>query len=157
LSGHTTCRSQPLGRRLKPKRMESAMDEQPTCGRGLAERSVLPEKLGRLVAALAEVLETHTNALDPADNHSRIEHGAYLLLVEEHRRIAAELAATAKRMAGYWNLPMGKHIPEAMSNPKALEAFERFVEIEGEVVSALQSALAQDREMLSQMGAAHGA
>ncbi|HEY8147998.1 MAG TPA: hypothetical protein VIK51_03650 [Vicinamibacteria bacterium] len=133
------------------------MDEQPTCGRGLAERSVLPEKLSRLTAALAEVLDIHTKALDPTDNYSKIEHAAYSRLVEEHRRIAAELAATAKRMAGYWNLPMGKHDQQAMSNPRAFEAFETFVEIEGELVAALQDSLRQDRKMLSQMGATHEA
>jgi hypothetical protein len=88
------------------KMMENTMDEQRTCGKGLAERSVLPEKLGRLIAALAEVLEVHTKALDLADGYSKVEHAAYSRLVEEHRKIAAELAATAERMAGYWNLPM---------------------------------------------------
>lgn len=129
------------------------MEEQRTCGKGLAERSALPEKLGRLVAALAEVLEVHTKALDLADSNAKAEHAAYSRLVEEHRKIAAELAATAKRMAGYWNLPMGKHDQPAMSHPRAFEAFETFVEREAELMAALQSSLVQDRQMLSEMGA----
>lgn len=136
------------------------MEDQPTCGRGLAERSVLPETLGRLTATLAEVLEVHTKALDPADGHSKVEHAAYSRLVEEHRRIAAELAATAKRMAGHRNLPMGKHDQPAMSSPRAFEAFEafeKFVEVEAELVAVLQRSLAQDRRMHSEMGAAHEA
>jgi hypothetical protein len=127
--------------------------EQPTCGKGLAERSVLPETLARLTAALAEVLEVHTKALDPADRNSRIEHDAYSRLVEQHRRIAAELAATAKRMAGYHNLRMGRHDERAMASPKAFEAFEEFVAIEGELLAVLQTSLAQDRTMLSEMSA----
>jgi hypothetical protein len=137
--------------------MPEEMEGQPTCGKGLAERSVLPEKLGRLMAALATVLEVHTKALDPEDSHSRIEHAAYSRLVEEHRKIATELAATAKRMAGHWNLPMGKHDPQAMSSPAAFEAFETFVEIEGEVAALFQSALPRDQQMLNEMAAAHEA
>jgi len=133
------------------------MEEQPTCGRGLAERSGLPEKLGRLTAALATVLEVHAKALDPAGSRSRIEQEAYARLGQEHRSIAAELAATAKRMAGYWNLPMGQHDPQAMSSPQAFEAFQTFVEIEGEVLGLLQGWLARDQQMLSEMGAAHQA
>ena len=135
--------------------MERTMEEEPTCGKGLAERSVLPEKLGRLMAALAEVLEVHAKALDLADSYSEIEHAAYSRLVQEHRSIAAELAAVAKRMAGNWNLPMGRHDPQAMSSPRAFEAFETFVEIEGEVAALLQSTLPRDRQMLSEMAAAH--
>jgi hypothetical protein len=137
--------------------MERTMEEQPTCGKGLAERSVLPEKLGRLMAALAEVLEVHTEALDLADSHSKIEHAAYSRLVQEHRSIAAELAAGAKRMAGHWNLPMGKHDARVMSSPRAFEAFETFVEIEEEVAALLQSTLPRDQRMLSEMGAPHEA
>ena len=136
---------------------ENTTDEQRTCGKGLAERSVLPETLGRLIAALAEVLEVHTKALDLTDGYSKAEHAAYSRLVEEHRRIAAELAATAKRMAGHRNLPMGRHDPQAMSHPRAYEAFETFVEIEKELMAALQNSLVQDRQMLSEMGAAQDA
>ena len=129
------------------------MAEQPTCGKGLAERSVLPETLGRLTAALAEVLEVHTKALDPADRNSKIELEEYSRVVEQHRRIAAELAATAKRMAGYRSLRMGRHDEQAMASPKAFEAFEKFVELEGELVAVLQGSLAEDRAMLSEMAA----
>jgi hypothetical protein len=118
---------------------------------------VLPQKLGRLTAALAEVLEVHAKALDPSDSYSKIEHAAYSQLVEEHRKIAAELTATAKRMADYWNLPMGRHDHQAMSSPRAFEAFETFVEVEGEIVALLQGSLARDRQMLSEMGAAREA
>jgi hypothetical protein len=38
------------------------MNESRTCGQGLAEQAVLPEKMGSLVAALAEVLEAHRRA-----------------------------------------------------------------------------------------------
>lgn len=129
------------------------MAEQQTCGEGLAERSVLPETLARLTAALAEVLEVHTKALDSSDRNSKIEHDAYSRLVEQHRRIAAELAATAKRMAGYRNLAMGRHDEQAMASATAFEAFEKFVEIEEELLAVLQSSLAQDRTVLSEMAA----
>jgi hypothetical protein len=50
-------------------------------------------------------------ALDLTDDHSREEHEAYRELARGHRKIAAELRATARRMAGYRDLPMGRHDP----------------------------------------------
>jgi hypothetical protein len=38
------------------------MEPQPTGGRGLAEHSALPAKLGEWTAAVAENLERHTEA-----------------------------------------------------------------------------------------------
>jgi hypothetical protein len=51
--------------------------EHSTCGQGLAENSVLPEKIGSLIAAMAKNLELHMNALDLTDPDSRAEYAAY--------------------------------------------------------------------------------
>jgi hypothetical protein len=80
-----------------------------TCGQGLAEHSKLPAKLAELLAALAENLELHQRALDLTDPNSRAEHIAYQKLEHAFRKIATELGAAAKAMAGYRDLPMGKH------------------------------------------------
>ena len=48
------------------------MKNEPTCGQGLAEHSVLPAKVGELIASLAEILEFHTKALDlPMGRHDQ--------------------------------------------------------------------------------------
>ena len=133
------------------------MEDQPTCGKGLAEHSVLPQKLGELTASVAEILELHTKALDRTDKNSETEHAAYLELAKEHRRIATQLATTATRMAGYRNLPMGRHDDKAMSSARALEVFETFVKLETELVALLQNRLELDRKMLIEMGRARGA
>jgi hypothetical protein len=127
------------------------MENQPTCGNGLAERSVLPAKLGELTGAAAENLEVHMRALDLNDERSRQEHDVYSALAKAHRRIAAELGETARQMAGYRDLPMGKHDPKAMSSPRVLESFERFVQLEQEFLTLLQMKLEQDRGMLHAM------
>ena len=36
--------------------------DQPTCGKGLAENSILPAKLSELIAAMVENLEAHMKA-----------------------------------------------------------------------------------------------
>jgi hypothetical protein len=128
------------------------MEEEPTCGKGLAENSVLPAKLGDLTAALAEVLEVHTKALDRSDENSRQERDVYLDLVKQHREIAARLQATARQMAGYRDLPMGRHDEAAMSGPEPLAVFERFVKLEQELLALLQSRVEQHRQMLGEMG-----
>lgn len=132
------------------------MENQPTCGKGLAEHSLLPVTLGELMASVAENLEVHMRALDLSDPYSRQEYDAYSGLAKEHRKIAAELQAIARQMAGYRDLPMGPHDPEAMSAPRVSETFEKFVKLEEELVALLQKKVEQDRGMLSQMSGAGG-
>lgn len=127
------------------------MKEQMTCGKGLAESSVLPEKLGDLTAAMAKILEIHMTALDSLDEIGKKECDAYTKLVMELREIAVRLESTAEHMAGYRDLPMATHDETAMRDPKALHAFERFVEIKQELLRLLQSGFEQDREMLASM------
>ena len=65
--------------------------EQPSCGKGLADNSVLPAKLGNLIAAMAENLAVHMDALDLTDQNSQAEHDAYARLVKELRQTAIQL------------------------------------------------------------------
>ena len=127
------------------------MDEQPTCGRGLAHHSILPAKLGALTAAVADVLEAHKAALDLTDANANREHDAYTELVDSHRIIASHLEATARRMAGYRDLPMGRHDMAEMVSPKPADAFSRLVAMEEELFSLLRARLEEDRAMLSEM------
>ncbi len=127
------------------------MDDQPTCGKGLAHHSTLPAKLGALTAAVADVLEAHQAALDPSDPDAKREYDAYTELVDSHRIIAAHLDATAKRMAGYRDLPMGRHDMAVMMSPKPADAFSRLVAIEEEAVAMLRARLEEHRAMLSEM------
>jgi hypothetical protein len=125
------------------------METQPTCGKGLAEHSILPAKLGEWTAAMAENLELHVEALDLTDERSRRERDAYLGLAEEYRQISMQLRTTAGRMAGYRDLPMGRHDPKAMASPSMRAAFERFVTREQELLALLQNRVEQDRRMLT--------
>jgi hypothetical protein len=127
------------------------MESEQTCGKGLAEHSVLPAKLGGLTAALAEVLETHAKALDRTDENARREFDAYQQLAQAHRKTAAELQAIAEQMAGYRDLPMGRHDEKAMAASENREAFERFVTVEQELLALLQHRVGQDQGMLREM------
>jgi hypothetical protein len=127
------------------------MEEPSTCGQGLESRSILPGKLGELLAALARILEAHMRALDPANTDARKELDAYADLVTAHRDVADRLSAIAVRMADYRNLPMAAHDEAAMSDAVAHKAFENFVRLEQELATLLQEQLAEDQEMLQQM------
>lgn len=129
-------------------------EEEPTCGKGLAQQSVLPAKLGELMASVAENLEVHMKALDLTDENARKELDAYARLVKEHREIAAQLTATANEMAGYWDLPMAKHEKKAMLDPKVLKAFEKYMNLEQELLALLQKHVEQDQKMLVEMRSA---
>lgn len=127
------------------------MEQQQTCGKGLAENAVLPARLGAVTSALADVLEAHVKALDLDDEHARSEHDAYTKLVDEHRDAAARLRAVAERMAGYQDLPMGVHDDRAMTGPEPVAAFEAFVAMKEELRALLQEQDRRDQQLLAQM------
>jgi hypothetical protein len=131
-------------------------DSTPTCGKGLAEHSVLPARMAEVIAALADNLAMHMPTLDLSDANARKEYDAYDRLENSYRGISSRLQTTAQQMAGYRDLAMGRHDDGAMSNPKILLAFERYVKLEEELLSVLQENLRQDREMLGTFGRASG-
>ncbi len=128
-----------------------AYDDQ-TCGKGLAQHSDLPAKLGALTVAVADGLEHHMTALDLSDERSRKEHAAYRRLVSDHRKTGAELRALADAMAGYRDLPMGKHNVAAMATADAVRVFTNFVRMEEDLFELLRRRLDEHRAMLGQMG-----
>jgi hypothetical protein len=124
---------------------------EPTCGQGLAEHSVLPAKLSEVMIAMAETLEVHRAALDLSDEHTRPEDAAYRDLAADQRGAAAQLLAIAGDMAGHRDLPMGRHRLEALTSPAAVEAFERFVASERDLLGLLEQAVARHEAMLGAM------
>jgi hypothetical protein len=125
--------------------------EQPTCGKGLAENSVLPAKVSNLIAAMAQNLEIHMQALDLTDQNSRAEYGVYEKLVRELQQAAVDLQTTADQMAGYRDLPMGRHTEKAMKHPKVGETFTKFVRQKQELRSLLEQTAVRDNELLAMM------
>jgi hypothetical protein len=128
------------------------MDEQQTCGRGLAEHSALPARLAEVTEAMAGNLQVHMAALELDDEPARQEHAVYLRLAEEQRQAAARLRAVASEMAGARDLPMGRHDTQTMASPEVSDAFQRFVTAKQELLALLQSMVEQDRRMLAEMG-----
>jgi hypothetical protein len=112
-------------------------DQQQTCGKGLADHASLIAALGALATAMAENLDVHQDALDVTDENSRNELHAYVKMTEEFRCIASQLTATAGHMAGYRNLPMGRHDSRAMASPKVIETFKSLVRIEEDLLKIL--------------------
>ncbi|MGH3674784.1 MAG: hypothetical protein ACRDU5_03425 [Mycobacterium sp.] len=127
------------------------MEEPSTCGQGLASRSSLAGNLGELLAALAQVLEAHMRALDPADSDARKELDAYATLVTAHRDVADRLSGVAVQMADYRNLPVAAHDEAVLLDAVAHKAFEKFVRLEQELSTLLQEHLRQDQTMLREM------
>ena len=127
------------------------MDEPQTCGRGLAEHSVLPARLAEVIEAMAENLRVHLGALELDDEPAREEHAVYLRLVEEHRQAAGRLRAIAGEMAAARDLPMGRHDLQALSSPEVAGAFRQFVAAKQELAATLQRMAEDDQRMLAAM------
>jgi hypothetical protein len=132
------------------------MDEQQTCGRGLAENSELPARLAAVVEAMADNLRVHMQALELDDEPAREEHAVYLRLAEEQRQAAARLRGVAAEMTAARNLPMGRHDTQAMSSPEVGDAFQRFVDAEEELLALLQRMVEDDRRLLAEIPAVRG-
>lgn len=125
--------------------------DQPTCGKGLAENSILPAKLSELIAAMVENLEAHMKALDLTDRNSRMEYEAYESLAKEHQQIAVQLQSIADQMAGYRALPMGRHHEEAMTHSRVRDAFEKLVQRKRELLALLEQTKERDDQLLEIM------
>jgi hypothetical protein len=124
------------------------MDQQPTCGQGIAQNAALPAKLAEVFADVAEVLEIHLTALDPKDKGSLPEFDAYVALATEHRELESRVRALAMQMGSYRDLPMAKHDMTVLTSPDAAKAFERLVTQKEELVELLQGWIGQSRAML---------
>jgi hypothetical protein len=128
------------------------MDEQQTCGRGLAEQAALPARLAEVTEAMADNLQVHLQALELDDEPARQEHAVYLRLAEEQRQSAARLRAVAGEMAAARDLPMGRHDQQTMTSPEVGDAFQRLVKAKRELLAVLERMVEEDRRMLAAMG-----
>jgi hypothetical protein len=124
------------------------MDDEPTCGRGIAANAALPAMLSDLMTALADTLDAHRPALDLKETAGQQEDEAYATLVAEQREIAGRLESLAKRMEGYRDLPMASHDMAVMAQPERMAPYARFVAIERELAGMLQQAVVDGEAML---------
>ena len=120
-----------------------------TCGQGLAERSVLPARLGALAAAMADNLEKHQRTLDLTDDSANAERDAYDAVARSLRSAATDLQAAADRMASSRDLPMPRHDTSKMTSAEILDAFATFIERELDLSVLLNTLIQRDREMLA--------
>jgi len=126
-------------------------EDEPTCGKGLCAHAPLPEKIGALIGAMAEVLQNHTRSLDLVDENARLERDAYGRLVHEQRLIASNLDALAAEMRSYRDLPIAAHDESALADRESREVFASFVRIEESLLAMLQESAAEHRAMLDSM------
>ena len=122
--------------------------EPQTCGKGLAESSILPAELSEVIDALAGNLEAHMPALDRTDSNSQREYDAYESLTKQFRQIADQLQKAAQEMAGYRDLPMGRHDEKALTQPRIRTAFENFVQRKQELSDLLEQTTQRDQQLL---------
>ena len=107
-----------------------------TCGEGLAANAELPEILGSLIEAMADLFGAHLDALDSSDPGSRPEIEAYTSLSQNHREAASLLGAIAGEMASYHTLPQADHDTAAMQRQQAV--YERVLDQRRRLVACLQ-------------------
>jgi hypothetical protein len=132
------------------------VEEQPTCGHGLAQNTVVPAALAAVAAGLARNLEVHTRALDPGDAAAAQEQGVYECVAHRLRSAAAELRAAAEEMTSAVHLPMGAHDMAAITTTDVLDAFESYVAAEDDLRRLLDARREDNEQMLTAIRAEVG-
>ncbi|WP_369135667.1 hypothetical protein [Modestobacter sp. I12A-02662] len=125
------------------------MEEQQTCGRGLAQNAAVPAALAAAAAGLAQNLEVHVRALDPGEAAAAEEQGVYQRVAHRLRRAAAELQAAAAEMASAVDLPMGAHDMAAITTTDVLDAFRDHVAAEDDLRRLLEARRVENQLMLA--------
>ncbi len=134
---------------VTPSEEEQDMEEEPTCGRGLAQTGVVPAGLAAVAEGLAQNLEVHVRALDPDDAAAEQERGVYVRVARSLRSAVSDLRAAATEMASASDLPMGAHDIAAITTTDALEAFERCVAAEDDLRRLLEARREDNEQMLT--------
>jgi hypothetical protein len=132
------------------------VEEEPTCGRGLAQSAAVPAGLAAVAAGLAENLEVHLRALDPGDSAGAQEQSVYERVARGLRSAAADLSAAAADMAAAADLPMGAHDMAAMTTSDVLDAFAGSVAAEDDLRRLLDSRRDENEQMLTAIRAEIG-
>jgi uncharacterized protein YndB with AHSA1/START domain len=127
------------------------VEELPTCGKGLAENSVLPARLSELIASMAENLELHTKTLDLSDDNARLEYEAYEKLVTTQRDVATQLMTLAGEMYSNYDLPIAKHDEKKLSAPEIAETFKKFAHLEQELIAMLNKRMKKEEKILAEI------
>jgi hypothetical protein len=125
------------------------VEEQPSCGSGLAQNSVVPAALAAVTVSLAENLEVHTRALEPGDAAAAQEQGVYERVARSLRSAATDLQAAAAEMASAVDLPMGAHDMAAITTTDVLAAFESYVAAEDNLRRLLEGRREENELMLT--------
>jgi hypothetical protein len=124
------------------------VEEQPTCGQGLAKNSAVPAALAAVAAGLAQNLEIHTRALDREDDAAARERDVYERLARDLRGAAADLGAAAAEMAAAVDLPMGAHDVTAVTATELVDAFAGYVAAEDDLRRLLEARREDNEQML---------
>jgi uncharacterized protein YndB with AHSA1/START domain len=124
--------------------------DEPGCGEGLAEHASVPAHIAPLLSALADTLELHREMLDPKDPACKKEDDAYRHLATSYREIAARLGAAAAFMLDCRGLGACPHDTTAFG-PRHVEAFQRFVRAQTQLLEILRPACESDEKMLASM------
>ena len=128
------------------------MEEQPTCGQGLATHALVPQLFAAYLNATADNLITHLPMLVAGDADTQHERSVYEHLSTSHREVAAMLDAIATEMKEHHDMRMGQHDVEAMSHENVTKALETMVRAEAQLVAQLELQLAEHRAMVDEMG-----
>jgi uncharacterized protein YndB with AHSA1/START domain len=123
---------------------------EPSCGAGLAQHAVIPAKIAPMFAALADTLEAHRAMIVLGGPEARLEDDAYRTLAASYRELAARVGSVAEQMASHRGLPPCPHDERAFGAAQ-LEAFQRFVKAQSELLELLQIAAEHDESMLASL------
>ena len=135
----------------RESRERSVQEEEPTCGRGLAQNMEVPTALAAVAAGMAQNLEVHMRMLSSSDAVASQERRVYERVVRSLRSAAADLQGAAAEMASAASLPMGDHDMAAVAMTDVARVFEGYVAAEDDLRELLSARRADHEQMLLAM------
>jgi len=124
-------------------------EEEPTCGRGLAQAAALPAGLAAVAGGLAQNLEVHVRSLPVGDSAAAQERAVYERISRDLRSATASLKAAAAEMASAVDLPIADHDLAAFTSRDVLDAFESSVAAEGKLRRLLDARRVDNEQTLT--------
>lgn len=124
-------------------------EDEPTCGRGLAQASAVPAGLASVAAGLAENLEVHLRALDLSDTAAVQEQETYESIARSLHSAAVSLRTAAVEMHSAESLPVAAHDMAAMTTPEIVDAFGGYVTAADNLRQLLEAERSDNELMLA--------
>jgi hypothetical protein len=127
---------------------EENMDRQESCGAELARDAEVPQKLGDLMAHVAQNLRAHAAWVGTKTPEAKLEHDALQQVAAGHEAISEAASRTAAAMVAMRELPPAPHDPKAFDRSSFVSWMRDKIGMQRELANLLLDHAASSEKVL---------